>query len=891
MRFKYSLAYPIIIIISLVAAATLFIGYYLNLHSLQDTIEAREKNRSKAIYRTVQEKISDEIQELKIYSRFLKKDTQILDALAYYKVLGNKRPLKEIINSLYPPLAATEVNLFLVTDQQGKVISQASKGGWGADLSGVWGMEEALAGKETLSAGSGPLGWSILSLVPLSYGGKQFGVLVIGISLDNAFAKKIAEATRTQISFSTAYQIMASSWPESASGRVNLARVTESILTKKSIYQNNSPKNFNSFYIPIKIVDETICLVINADNSAVAQLLQEKKKQLLFSLLVVLMVTIGVGAGLAIAIVKPLKKLQDRSLAAVQDFTHKDITLTPWGNEIDSLSQAVEAMLSAIKLHLQEMDQAQATIRNEKHFLDNVFSSIQDSLRVLDLNFTIIRANPVLEQRYGGSSMVGKKCYQIMHGADKPCQDCPCREAMETGKAGYLLKPLMIDGTERWIDIYAYPLRDQDTGQITGVIEYSRDVTEIKATEDILRQREEQLRQAAKMEAVGRLAGGVAHDFNNILTVILGECELFLQDLPAQGPWRPRVTGIMEAARRASSLTQQLLAFSRKQVLQPQALDLNAVVADMDRMLRRVLGEDIDLVTILASALGTVKVDLHQLEQVILNLAANARDAMPQGGSLTIETANVDLDESYAQQHVDIQPGPYVMLAVSDTGTGLAQEAEGQIFEPFFTTKEAGKGTGLGLSMVYGIVKQSQGHIWVYSEPGEGTTFKIYLPRYDEAPLSLPSAAPLPEVAIGGTETILLVEDEEDVREVVSRMLDQIGYRVLVAAGPAEAISLSQEYQDPIHLLFTDVVMPGMSGRELANHLQAQHPHLKVLFMSGYTANAVVHHGVLDPGIPFINKPFKFRILLQKIREVLDTGPSISAAGLEPNQSPPDSEQ
>ena len=427
-----------------------------------------------------------------------------------------------------------------------------------------------------------------------------------------------------------------------------------------------------------------------------------------------------------------------------------------------------------------------------------------------------------------------------------------------------------MEGKEHWFDIYAYPLRDQDTGKITGVIEYSRDVTEIKATEEALRQREEQLSQASKMEAVGRLAGGVAHDFNNLLTIISGEGELLLTHLPDRDPLQQKVTNVIEAARRAASLTQQLLAFSRKQMLQPKFLDLNVVVARMDSMLRRVLGEDINLVTVLLPNLGTVKVDPHQMEQVILNLAGNARDAMPQGGSLTIETANVDLDESYTQQHANTQPGSFVMLA-------------------FFTTKELGQGTGLGLSMVYGIVEQSQGHIRVYSEPGQGTTFKIYLPRFDQPALSPPEATRPQEVQYRGEETILLLEDEEGVRQVVSHMLEQSGYRVLAAADPQEALRLSQEYEGPIHLLFSDVVLPGMSGLDCANLIQAQHPHIKVLFMSGYTDNAVVHHGILEPGIAFINKPFKFMKLARKIRQVLDASappPDLDLSNHRPTSDP-----
>jgi len=873
MRFKYSLAYPIIIIISLVAAVTLVIGYYLNLYTLRETIEAREADRARAIYFTVKDKITNEIQEMVEYSQILKKNPQLLDGLRHYQAHGDLERLKKAMNHLYSPLMKTEVDFFLVTDRQSNMVYRASPRAGVDDLSRVWGMEEALSGKDSLSAGFGPLGWNILSLVPLAEGDKQYGVLVLGISLTDDVARRMAKATHNHISFSTGLQILASSWPAAERRHVNLAQVTESILGKNSIYFNNNQANLSSFYIPVEIVDETICLVINTDTSPIADLLREKRKYLLLVLLAVLVVTVSVGSGLAVTIVRPLKKLQARSLGAIKDFSQQDITLTPWGNEIETLSQALELMLSAIRLHVQDLHQAQETLRKGKLFLDNVFASIQDGLFVLDLNFNIMRANPVLQERFGPNPLVGQKCYRVIHGATTRCKDCPSRQAIETGTTSYRLKPVLIGGTERWMEIRSFPLRNQDTGEITGVIEYSRDVTEIKATEDALRRSEEQLRQAAKMEAVGRLAGGVAHDFNNILTVIMGECELLLQHLPEQDPGRQGVTGIIEATRRAASMTQHLLAFSRKQVLQPHLLDLNAVVADMDRMLRRILGEDIALVTIPAPDLGTVRVDPNQFEQVILNLAANARDAMSRGGSLTIETANVDLDEDYARQHVDAPAGSYVMLAMSDTGVGLEEAARPHIFEPFFTTKEVGKGTGLGLSMVYGIVKQSQGHICVYSEAGQGTTFKIYLPRHDQPPQNLTEPLRPLEIADGGAETILLVEDEGAVRTVVSRMLTQAGYQVLAAAEPLEAIRVSQDHQGPINLLFTDVVMPGMSGREMAAEIQAQHPQLKVLFMSGYTENAIFRHGVLEPGIAFINKPFKYETLIKKVREVLDALP------------------
>jgi PAS domain S-box-containing protein len=380
---------------------------------------------------------------------------------------------------------------------------------------------------------------------------------------------------------------------------------------------------------------------------------------------------------------------------------------------------------------------------------------------------------------------------------------------------------------------------------------------------------EEQLRQSQKMEAVGQLAGGVAHDFNNLLTVITGYSDLTMRRLDHESPFRSSLEEIKKAGERAASLTRQLLAFSRKQVLQPKILQLNAIVADVDKMLRRLIGEDIDPLTLLEPSLGQIKADPGQIEQVILNLAVNARDAMPQGGKLTIETRNVYLDNQYARRHTAIQPGNYVMLAVSDTGCGIDAETQVRMFEPFFTTKEQGKGTGLGLSTVYGIVRQSGGHLWVYSEVGKGTTFKIYLPRVDdvtEMDVARDSLTELPQ----GRETVLLTEDEAQVRQMIRMILEMSGYRVLEAASGEEALILYKQHEGQIDLIMTDVVMPGMSGRELAESLEDLHPGIKVLYISGYTDDAIVRHGLLDQEIAFLQKPFTPDALMRKVREVLD---------------------
>lgn len=381
---------------------------------------------------------------------------------------------------------------------------------------------------------------------------------------------------------------------------------------------------------------------------------------------------------------------------------------------------------------------------------------------------------------------------------------------------------------------------------------------------------EQQLLQAQKMEAVGRLAGGVAHDFNNLLTVMNGYTELMLHQMPTGHPFRANAEEVLKAGERAAMLTRQLLSFSRRRILTREVLNLNHIAKEMHRMLSRLIGADIELVTAFDPSLGNVNADPGQIEQVIMNLAVNARDAMPTGGRLTLETANVVLDEEYIAQHPGAKSGPHVMLAVSDTGIGMDKETQSHLFEPFFTTKEAGKGTGLGLSTVYGIVNQSGGTIWVHSEPGKGATFKVYLPRVDE---------PSPVLAVQkekretppGTETVLLVEDSDTVRKLMVQVLTQHGYKLLVASDGEEAFRILASHIGSLHLLITDVVLPKLSGPEIAYQLAKARPDVKVLFTSGYTDRAIVENGILESGIPFLQKPFGPDSLARKVREVLGT--------------------
>jgi PAS domain S-box-containing protein len=421
------------------------------------------------------------------------------------------------------------------------------------------------------------------------------------------------------------------------------------------------------------------------------------------------------------------------------------------------------------------------------------------------------------------------------------------------------------DGTATVVRVSGRAVSDGDKG--TAFELFAEDVTERRTLE-------QQLRQSQKMEAVGRLAGGIAHDFNNLLMVISGYSEFLLDRLGPEPALRGPAQEIASAAGRATSLTRQLLAFSRKQMMAPKILDLNGIVTENLKMLTRMIGEDIDLVMVPAAGLGAVRADAGQIEQVIMNLAVNARDAMPSGGKLTIETSNVSLDEEYARFHAPLRAGDYVMLTISDTGLGMDAETQSHIFEPFFTTKGL-KGTGLGLSTVYGIIKQSGGYIWVYSEPDKGTTFKIYLPRVAERVENLPQfVAPADSVAAEpGTETILLVEDEANLRYLARQFLEKQGYRVIEAADGIVAVQIAVAHSGVIHLLLTDVIMPGMNGRELAQRMAEIRPNTKVLYMSGYTENVIGHNGTLDAGIRLLQKPFTLRDLKSRVREVLDSNP------------------
>ena len=505
----------------------------------------------------------------------------------------------------------------------------------------------------------------------------------------------------------------------------------------------------------------------------------------------------------------------------------------------------------------------EALARSELRFRSLIENAL-DIIAVVAPDGALHYTSPSIERvlGYDPERLASASVFDLIHPDDLPGARERFRRTLEAGTRFEQVDVRVRHANASWRTLAMIGKPAPPETGTRGLILNARDVTESRAVE-------EQLRQAQKMEAVGRLAGGIAHDFNNLLTAIMGYGELAASRLTTEDPARAELSEIARAARRAADLTGQLLAFSRKQVLQPRVVSLNEIVGDTEKLLRRLIGEDVELVTRLREPLGSVKADPGQLGQALVNLAINSRDAMPRGGTLTIETSEVDLDADYSAFHFDVPPGRYVVLAVSDTGTGMDAQTLSHVFEPFFTTKEAGRGTGLGLSMVYGVVKQSGGHVTAYSEPGIGTTFRILLPRVEGVPGSerAPSA---PAAPAGGAETILVVEDEEAVRRLACRSLEIQGYRVLPAATAAEALLLCENHAGEIHLMVTDVVMPQMGGRALAERAAAARPRMKVLFMSGYTDDAIMQHGVLDVGVAFLQKPFTPRSLAQKVREVLD---------------------
>nr|MBC8279060.1 PAS domain S-box protein [FCB group bacterium] len=509
-----------------------------------------------------------------------------------------------------------------------------------------------------------------------------------------------------------------------------------------------------------------------------------------------------------------------------------------------------------------ERMQSEMALKESEEKLSGIIKSIPDFISIIDEDYNIVWATDTVKNTVG-QDVEKNKCYQAYHRSEAPCEDCIIRKVFADGETHeHEAETINAEGVSVFQLSVASAASRYPDGRPKTVIEISRDVTEFRKLQD-------QFRQAQKMEAIGRLAGGVAHDFNNLLTVIGGNTQLAMMALSEDDPLMHELNQVKKATQRASKLTYQLLAFSRKQVLKPEILSLNSLIADTKKMLHRVIGEDIELKTFLADDLWNVKADSGQFEQIVMNLCVNARDAMPDGGKLIVETENVNISEEYCADHPGAEPGSYVMLSVSDSGVGMTQSVKSQIFDPFYTTKAAGEGTGLGLSTVFGIVKQSGGFIYVYSELGEGTTIKIYLPSTEEE-AKIVRKRVFTDEELRGKETILVVEDEEGVRNIAVMSLKKYGYRVIEAENGGAAYLKCKKAEQPMDLIVTDVVMPDMNGKELVESVREFWPDIKVLFMSGYTYNVIAKKGIIESEVSFLQKPFDPKDILQKVREAID---------------------
>jgi signal transduction histidine kinase/ActR/RegA family two-component response regulator len=562
------------------------------------------------------------------------------------------------------------------------------------------------------------------------------------------------------------------------------------------------------------------------------------------------------------SIIDPLGRLAETSRAVARSKDRQVRAVKTANDEIGHLTDAFNDMLSTIQAREQDLEES------TRQLLDALMVA-RMSPWVWDVDAGTISWGGHEDRVFGSAGKPRDRTLEaflkVVHPADQANVEDGLRRASTSGQRCDLdFRVLDPGGRTRWLTLRGQSA-DGSAGGGSRVVGLVMDVTD-------RRQLEEQLLQSQKLEAIGRLAGGVAHDFNNLLTGILGYAGFALKAMASNHPARNDILEIERAGVRASALTGQLLSYARRQMIAPKVVRLDELVQNLENLLQRLLGEDVVLETRHADDLWTTRIDPGQFEQVIVNLAVNGRDAMPTGGQLTVETMNCNLDESYAAQHPEVVPGPYVMLSVADTGHGMDAITQARIFEPFFTTKEQGKGTGLGLAVCYGIVKQAGGHVWVYSDPGRGTTFKVFLPRVTEdEELSLEAEGP--ELgAVGGSETVLVVEDEPLVRSLAVRALRDQGYRVLQAEDGQAALEAARSHDGEIHLLVTDVVMPGMNGKELADRLSAERPGLRVLYVSGYTDHAVVRHGVLEEGIAFLSKPFDMSNLARTVREVLDSG-------------------
>ena len=879
LRPRNTIAIPIVSLLLFIGAGILTAGYYINKSVFHAVFEERESNKARNIHLTIESIVSTEVNRISSLAKILKNDTDIVYGLLHYSgTQGDTRPLKSAMSQLYPKM---NLQVFVMSDTNGNVLYRAGKEkvpGEGK-LVGMPAFKRALKGDQVVTAVPAPEGFGIWAIVPVYVFGKAkpSGVLFLGNRIDNDFAKRIARETGSQVFLATPDKVFAGSYDVGIGEAFNPLLAKGSLEEQRPIFHMDR-KNYRSFtYVPIQIVDERFCLMIETDTSVIRDLLALNRTRMIQWGFILLFGIAMVGGGLTLLLIWPLNRLRGKALQTVREYSGAGLDAVPRGNELSTLVRANDIMLDTIKNHLAERTRAEEASRETSHTLQALIEASPLAVVVSDASGTVHVWNPAAVRMFGWNEAetIGHP-NPLLSSKGDPALRMACNLVLLGERfSNREFCGRARDGSEIFIAFSGAPLLDAQGG-IASMMAIMTDITDAKTAEEALRRSEEKLRQSMKMEAVGKLAGGVAHDFNNLLSVITGYSELLLTRIDGRNPARREIEEIHKAGERAAALTQQLLAYSRRQVLKPKMLRMGEVLENLGKMLRRLIGEDIDFATESQEDLWTVRADPSQVEQILMNLCINARDAMPAGGKLVVSTANVALEAPLVERELTIPAGRYATLRVADNGSGMDEEILSRIFEPFFTTKDPGKGTGLGLATVYGIVKQSEGYIRVVSAPGEGTTFSVYLPAGGEEP---ETEEDRPEADTGGPAgkwTILLAEDEEMVRELAIEIFQETGYTVLDAPNGAAALAICDRYEGCIDLLVTDLVMPGMNGIELARRVCDSRPGIPVLFMSGYAEDARERLGDLDGGRDFLQKPITPTKLSRKVREIF----SERAAGI-----------
>lgn len=871
LRFQHRLLLAFLVILILMSGVTAFI--------IRSSAKALQKQQGKRLTYTTEllsSLIDNKQKEITNYLRLFLEDRNFTENIFFIQQFqGDPEPFK---NSLEPRLESLNIAHLEVYDKTERLFFSAGKT---RKIPAEIQSENRYVERRPVIFFED--NYVIISIQgPLVYSENDLGTLKIFFILDEHFWQNFSDISGAAITLAVNGANLVLSVP-GGNSQVKNARSEKGLL-----YIGDRVFLSKSIKLPVQ-GKENIKLFAGLDK----QVLKKEQQRLLFfsfgPLIIMFVLSFILASIISKMVSRPvlnIKKAADAFKAGNYNVRANVSSTDEIGDLAESFNSMAETTaestlaLKESAKHLESMvEQRTEQLRKSRDYLQTVIDGLAEPTIVINRDYRIVLANRRARELGGKTDPVkaGLFCYQFSNRGNNPCSTekghlCPLKEIIRTKTSVTVTHTHYIHtGEKRLFEIIAAPILDEK-GEVIQMIESSRDITERKKLEEEKRRIEEMFWQSQKMEAVGRLAGGIAHDFSNMLTAIIGSCETILDNLKDPITLKKYADVIMKAAENASGLTGKLLAFSRRQVLELKVVNLNYLVAEMGDMIKRVIGEDIELVVIPCPELRHAKVDITQMEHVILNFVINSRDAMPGGGKLKIETVNVELDEKYCKQHAGITPGSYVMLAITDNGTGMTEEVKTHIFDPFFTTKESGQGTGLGLASAYDIIKQSGGNIWVYSEPGQGTTFKIYLPVVEKLPLM-----PLEEERVDirnipvGNETILLVEDEDLVRASTVKILQSLGYEVIAARDGNEALSKYKEYNGMIHLLLSDVIIPNMSSRDLSERLKKLSPELKVLFVSGYAGNVIAKRGILESGLSFLQKPFSKAALAHKIREVLDS--------------------